>query len=116
MTQSTVAGACLVLEGALTMRTVDTVRATLREAIEQSSAASTTSISIDCAAATEVDLTFVQLLIAARISAHGLGREIVLAASPGGALLDTLSRGGFRVATENGPEGITAHWFEGAGA
>ena len=98
------------------MRTVDTVRATLREAIERPSAESTGGILLDCAAATEVDLTFVQLLIAARISAQGLGKEIALAASPDGALLDTLSRGGFRVACEKGAEGTSTFWFEGGSA
>jgi ABC-type transporter Mla MlaB component len=107
-------GARLVLEGALTMRTVDAVRATLRAAIEPPSLALTT-LSIDCAGATEIDLTFVQLLIAARVSAQGLGRDVVLAACPEGALLDTLVRGGFQVAAESGGGETPAFWFAPAG-
>jgi ABC-type transporter Mla MlaB component len=109
-------GACLMLEGALTMRTVETVRATLREAIAPLAA----PLAIDCSAATEIDLTFVQLLVATRVSAQRLGGTVSLAPAPDGALLDTLTRGGFRVACDaNGDDAVgkaAGFWFEGADA
>jgi ABC-type transporter Mla MlaB component len=127
MTQDTIMGACLRLEGALTMRTVETVRATLREAIAplaavQEGNVSVASLAIDCSAATEIDLTFVQLLVAIRVSAQRLGGTVSLASAPDGALLDTLTRGGFRAVREtNGTGGsvdanAAAFWFAGADA
>ncbi len=91
------------------MRTIDAIRAILRAAIEPPDAAG--AIFIDCAGATEIDLTFLQLLVAARVTAHALGREVVLAACPDGPLLDALTRGGFLVATESGTGETPAFWF-----
>jgi len=137
MTKDIVAGTCLMLEGALTMRTVETVRATLRDAIVPMAEAQYGNLSIpspaiaplaiNCSAATEFDLTFVQLLVATRVSAHRLGGTVSLVSAPGGALLDTLTRGGFRVvrgAEEGDTSGagdgeapkVAAFWFEGADA
>jgi hypothetical protein len=119
MIQDTAAAVHIVFEGALTMRTVDTVHATLREAIELPSppaGISIASISIDCAAATEIDLTFIQLLIATRVSAYRLDKAVNLAAAPDGALLDTLTRGGFQVVRESGAGTNPGFWFERAPA
>jgi hypothetical protein len=117
MPQDTTANVQLVLDGALTMRTIETVRATLIAAIEPPSdtaPANTASsgITIDCSAATEIDLTFIQLLVAARISARTAGLSINFAPCLDGALLDTLTRGGFRVVPENG----AGFWFTGEAA
>lgn len=114
MTQSA-AAARLVLAGALTIGTADTVHATLRAAIEPTSGVGPTDISIDCSEAGEIDLSFIQLLIAARISAQLLGRAVSLATCPDGALLDTLTRGGFQVVCEGGPKDTAAFWFAGEG-
>ena len=113
MTQDTDAGARLVLDGALTMRTTDAIRATLLEAIERPSpgGASPAGISIDCTEASEVDLTFVQLLIAARVTTRRLGRPVCLASAPDGALLDTLTRGGFQPLREVAADGTPVFWF-----
>src|ERR1700722_5316689 len=105
MPQETAANVQLVLDGPLTRRTVETVRATLRVAIEPLSGATPTGIDptgidIDCSAATEIDLTFIQLLIAARLSTCAAGRRLSLAPRPNGLLLDTLTRGGFRLVPE----------------
>jgi anti-anti-sigma regulatory factor len=115
MTEDTAMGVRLVLEGALTIRTVETIRATLREAIEPGPGA---SISIDCCNATEVDLTFVQLLVAARVTGQLLGKTVSLAGPPDGALLYTLTRGGFTVVGESeaGSSAPEAFWFTGADA
>ena len=124
----------LVLDGALTMRTVETVRATLRAAIEPPSGATPAGpapagsspagispagispagivpagIEIDCSATTEIYLTFIQLLIAARVSSCAAGCSLSLAPRPDGVLLDTLTRGGFRLVPEPGG----GFWFTG---
>ena len=114
MPQNTAANIQLVLDGALTMRTVETVRATLRAAIEPPldtapDAIAPAAVGIDCSAATEIDLTFIQLLIAARISTSAAGPPLRLTPEPDGTLLDTLNRGGFHVV----PEAGGGFWFTG---
>jgi hypothetical protein len=112
MPQETAANIQLVLDGALTMRTVETVRDTLRAAIEPPAGITPTGIDIDCSDATEIDLTFIQLLIAARLSTGAAGRRLSLAPCQNGALLDTLARGGFRLVPEPGG----GFWFSGDAA
>jgi len=121
MTHDAAAGVRLVLEGALTIGTAETVRATLRAAIERPPDGVATDIAIDCSAAGDIDLTFVQLLIATRISADLLGKTVRLAGSPDGALLNTLTRGGFRIVPDRSSAGhdpaeTDGFWFEGANA
>lgn len=113
MTHDSAGTRTLVLDGALTMRTVEAVHAALRAAIEPASGAASSGVTIDCSAATEIDLTFIQLLIAVRISALRLGGTLSLAARPDGALLDTLTRGGFRAARETGSDEPPTFWFDG---
>jgi ABC-type transporter Mla MlaB component len=114
MTPDAATAGCLAFEGALTMRTIEALHATLRDAIKQYA-----SVAIDCTAATEVDLSFVQLLVAARVSAGHSDKSVVLAACPDGALLDTLTRVGFRIVAEDQPgqapvTDSQTFWFEGA--
>jgi hypothetical protein len=110
MPQDVAANVQLVFDGALIMRTVETVQATLRTAIEPPSGPA--GINIDCSAATEIDLTFIQLLIAARVSTCAAGRTLTLIPCPDGVLLDTLTRGGFRLV----PETDGGFWFTGDAA
>jgi anti-anti-sigma regulatory factor len=98
----------LVLDGALTIRNAAAIRATLLDTVTSHSA-----ITIDCTAAVEVDLSFIQLLIATGASASAAGKSVTLATRPDGAFLDALARGGFRVNSEN-PAGDPPFWFEGA--
>jgi len=112
MPQDAAANVQLVFDGSLTMRTVETVQATLRAVIEPPSGAAPAGVAIDCSAATEIDLTFIQLLIAARVSTSTAGRSISLALCPDGVLLDTLTRGGFRLV----PENDGGFWFTGEAA
>jgi anti-anti-sigma regulatory factor len=84
---------CLALDGALTLRTTDESCTALRTAL-----AGHGSIAVDCRQATQLDLSFVQLLLAARAAARRDGGDVVLAAPPDGALLRTLEAAGFRVA------------------
>ena len=106
MTQDVAIAGRLVLDGAVTMRTTEVLCALLREAVAEQAA-----ISIDCAAVTEVDLSFIQLLLAARLSARQSDKTVTLVASPDGPLLDTLTRGGFRVTQEDHAGQSPAFWF-----
>lgn len=110
MTQAAASAGRLVLEGALTTRTAEALCTTLRENIAHNPA-----VLIDCLAATEVDLSFIQLLVASRVSAAQSGKTVVLSASPDGALLTALTRAGFSVTQEAQSDTAPAFWFEGAG-
>jgi ABC-type transporter Mla MlaB component len=99
----------LVLDEPLTMRAAEALQTRLREMIDRHSV-----VEIDCSAATEIDLSFVQLLLAARLSAQKAGKTVNIAALPAGALLDILTRGGFRPTREARPDGGTGFWFGGA--
>lgn len=96
----------LVLDGALTVRTSEIVHSKLRQAINDRPL-----VKLDCSNATEVDLSLVQLLLSARLSAQRSGKTVTLAAPPDGALSDALVRAGFQITTE--PEN-TGFWFRGA--
>jgi anti-anti-sigma regulatory factor len=50
---------------------------------------------LDCTGVTEADLSLVQIILAAHRSARADGRNVVLSASPEGALRRALERGGF---------------------
>ncbi|MTJ81853.1 MAG: STAS domain-containing protein [Telmatospirillum sp.] len=52
-------------------------------------------IEIDCTGATSIDISFIQLLVAARASAARRGVPLALKAPGGEALQDGLRRGGF---------------------
>jgi anti-anti-sigma regulatory factor len=80
---------CVALSGTLTLRNIEDVRGWLLDAIQTHQA-----ITIDCAAVTEVDLSFLQLIIAARKSAASAGKSFSLAQPAAGAFLDTLGRAG----------------------
>lgn len=90
MTQGNAEAYRLVFSGALTIQSADGVYSSLTEALARHAA-----VVVDCTAATEIDLSFIQLLLAARRSAQGSGKSVVLSAPAGGALLNALSRGGF---------------------
>ena len=53
------------------------------------------SVSVDCASASEMDVAFIQILIAASRFASQFGKTIALASPPAGLLADTLKRCGF---------------------
>ncbi len=96
----------LILGGALTMRNIAAVQARISEALRRRS-----SVEIDCSAATEIDLSFVQLLLAARKSAVRLGKSLTLAAPPSDLLRDVLARAGL-LSTAGGDE--AEFWAKGA--
>lgn len=79
----------LAFSGNLTVIEADDVCARLLSAL-----AAHDAVAVDCAAAGEIDLTFVQCLIAARRSAAAAGKSLTLAAPASGALREVLQRGG----------------------
>jgi anti-anti-sigma regulatory factor len=81
---------CVILDGTLTVRGIDAVHARLTAALRQHSL-----VIVDSAAATEIDLSLIQLLLSARASATHAGRTLRLAAPAQGALLAALLAGGF---------------------
>ncbi len=95
----------MVLDGALTVRTAEIVHSKLRQAINEHPL-----IKLDCRDATDVDLTFVQLLLSARLSAERSGKTVTLAARPDGPLSDALTRAGFQITAEPDETGF---WFRG---
>jgi anti-anti-sigma regulatory factor len=72
------------------------------------------SFQIDCSGVTEVDLSFVQLLLAARTSARNDGGRITLSQPASGALRDALLRGGFL--TADGSHGADDGFWQASGA
>jgi ABC-type transporter Mla MlaB component len=80
----------LALHEARTLRTADDTHARLLEMSGRHAV-----LEIDCSAVDEADLSFIQLLLAARESARRSGRTVRLAHPVTGALREALQRGGF---------------------
>ena len=99
----------LKFEGPLTLRTAAKTCDVLRDALAHHAA-----VSIDCGDATDIDLSFIQLLVAARSSAQQAGQTVSLAESPDGPLLAVLSRAGLRPADLALPGADGDFWFQGA--
>jgi anti-anti-sigma regulatory factor len=95
----------VILEGALTIRTAEATYAKLLEA------ASLPAVEIDCSGATEVDVSLIQLIVAARASARQGGRGLTLAQPADGALREALQRGGFLAAGADPATADQAFWL-----
>jgi len=78
------------LQGPLNTSNCEETHRTIRDALEQRQ-----SLILDCADAIEIDVSFLQILVAAQLSASRASKSISLAAPPGGALADALRRCGF---------------------
>jgi ABC-type transporter Mla MlaB component len=85
----------VVLSGPRTVRYAEETRTLLLEALQGSS-----PVTLDCSAVAEADLSFVQLLFAARRSAQLSGNVVTLAHSASGVLQQALSRAGFELAPD----------------
>jgi len=83
------------LSGPLTIQTAEAVHQRLCAALSEGG-----PVTVDCAAASEIDVTFIQLLLAARRGAAETGRDFALAGPAEGALLKTLRQAGLM--TEDG--------------
>jgi anti-anti-sigma regulatory factor len=81
---------CVILDGALTVRGIDAVQARLAAALRQHSV-----VTVDCGAATEIDLSLIQVLLSARASATYAGKTLRLATPAQDALRAALQAGGF---------------------
>ena len=94
------------LDGALTVRGVHSVHASLLAALEQHA-----MIILDCSAATEVDLSLIQLLLAARRTAQRANKTLRLAGADNSALQTALLRGGFVPTEPDGPDPDAPFWL-----
>lgn len=101
----------LSLTGDLTVRNIGEVQPAIVEALTLH-----TSVEVDCGAATEADLSFIQLLIAAAKSAARSGKSLALVGPAEGALRRALLRGGFIDGAGNGDPAGRAFWQNGTGA
>ena len=72
--------------GAATIRQADDIAERLKQAL-----ATSDRIEIDCTEVTEVDVTFMQLILSARKSAEAAGKALTLSAPASGALLDAVT-------------------------
>lgn len=79
----------LALTGSLTVASAEQTRETLIAALRDQP-----SVVVDCSGADEIDLTFIQCLIAASRTAARAGKSFALAAPADGALKDILVRSG----------------------
>lgn len=92
----------LGFSGALTIREAEEVYARLRDALRSSE-----RIEIDCAGVTEADITFIQLILAARLSAAAAAKTLTLTGPAQGVMRDALAVAGLL----DGPHG--PFWTEG---
>lgn len=87
----------LTLDGTQSVRTIAAARAALLDAL-----AGHQAVEIDCGAADGVDLSLIQLLLSARLTAQQAGTRLVIAVPAGSALRAALEQGGFL-----SPQGIS---------
>ncbi len=80
----------VVLDGVLTVRTIASAKEKLLRALTDQPA-----VQVDCAAAESADLSLIQLLLSARLTARQAGKPFALAAPASGALREVLEQGGF---------------------
>jgi anti-anti-sigma regulatory factor len=73
----------------LVIQNAEQIRARIADALREDP-----STVIDCSAVTEMDLTFIQILIAANRLTQTVGRHFQLSEPAGGVLLETLRRAG----------------------
>lgn len=96
--------------GALTVRHADQIHESFVDALRQHQ-----HIVVDCGQASQVDLTFVQLVLSARRSADAAGKRLSLAEPAAGDLLDVLRRAGL-AASPGGPAVAGQDfWFQQGG-
>jgi anti-anti-sigma regulatory factor len=89
VTSETAETARLSLAEAVTIRDMPLLHARLRDAL-----AAHPTVTIDCTAVTDVDLTFLQLVLSARKSAGAAGKSVAIIPPKGEVLTDILMRAG----------------------
>lgn len=95
------------LVGPLTVRAATEIHSRLVDIIRSQS-----SVRIDCGAATDVDLSFIQLVLAARKSAEAAGKSLALTAPASGVLLDRLKQAGLVGVADAPPVPGQAFWLQ----
>jgi len=80
----------LSLTGSLTTPRAETIRSEVLAALRDHP-----SVAVDCSNASEMDVAFIQILVAAHRFAAQFGKTVALAAPPSGLLAETLIRCGF---------------------
>ena len=80
----------LSLTGSLTTPRAEAVHAEVLAVLSGHS-----NVAVDCANASEMDVAFIQILVAANRFALQSGKTVALAAPPAGLLAETLKRCGF---------------------
>jgi anti-anti-sigma regulatory factor len=79
----------VAMTGALTVRNAEHIHQRLLQAVRDHH-----DVVLDCANASEIDLSFIQLVLAARKSAAAAGKTLSVAAPTTDLLADTLRRAG----------------------
>ena len=80
----------LSLTGSLTTPWAEAIHSEVLAALTRHS-----NVSIDCSNASEMDVAFIQILVAANRFASQCGKTVALASPPAGLLAETLRRCGF---------------------
>jgi ABC-type transporter Mla MlaB component len=94
----------LTLVGALTVRNIRQIHDHMRDVLRQHA-----HMRIDCQAASDIDLSFIQLVLAARRSAEAEGKSVSLAHPASGVLLERLTQSGLVGPDANQAEQV--FWF-----
>ena len=96
--------------GALTVRHAEQIHESFADALSDHQ-----HIVVDCSQASQVDLSFVQLVLSARRSAEGAGKRLALAQPASGDLLDVLRRAGLAAPAGGAPVAGQEFWFQQGG-
>jgi anti-anti-sigma regulatory factor len=95
MTEARTESHRLQISGAITIRDVDDIREKILAGLNQSS-----RLEIDCGEVSEADISLIQLLLAAEISARKSGKSIAVLRPYPEAIRQALARGGFLEASD----------------
>ena len=90
-----------------TIRDMPRIHAVLCDALSANQ-----ELTIDCAAVTEIDLSFIQLILSARKSAAAAGKRIAVIPPDGTLLTDLLVRAGLLASAEETRSGEQSFWFD----
>jgi anti-anti-sigma regulatory factor len=100
------APANMAMPSSLTIREAEQIHACLLQAVRYQQ-----TVVVDCSAATEIDLSFIQLVLSARKSARAAGKNLCVVPPPDGLLADVLRRAGLLGAPEAAPSADQLFWF-----
>ena len=95
--QTEVIAGRLVLDGSVTIRTIDSIHERLSELLQTHE-----RVEVDCSAVEDADLQLVQLLLSARKSAQAMRKTLALSAPVSDKLRSVLLRSGVLAAGEAG--------------